>query len=96
MISSSLVVSENLKGPRKVATNTRVYVLARADSVLHFPAELVEDGEGFELPDEKIIEKRKIFTMQLRLRHFCVENVVVARDPGRTWFRLSSFVRAFT
>uniref|UniRef100_A0A915PGB0 Uncharacterized protein n=1 Tax=Setaria digitata TaxID=48799 RepID=A0A915PGB0_9BILA len=95
-ISSSLVVSPNLNGMRNITRNTRVCILVRGTSALKFPEELVETDDGFELPEDEVLGRRKIYSMQFVLKHLCVEDVVVVSNPDTSWFRLSPVIRAFT
>ncbi|VDO77615.1 unnamed protein product [Onchocerca flexuosa] len=64
-ISSLLVVSPNLNTTRKITQNTRVCVLVRGTSALKFPEELVENDDGFELPENEILTRRKIYHSDL-------------------------------
>ncbi|MCP9259958.1 Tetratricopeptide repeat protein 14-like protein [Dirofilaria immitis] len=94
-ISSSLVVSPNLNTARKITQNTRVCILVRGTSALKFPEELVENDDGFELPEHEVSVRRKIYSVRFVLKHLCVEDLVVASDPDTTWFRLSPVIRTF-
>ncbi|KAL3997386.1 TPR repeat family protein [Acanthocheilonema viteae] len=94
-ISSSLVVSSNLSTARNITQNTRVFILVRGTSALKFPEELVENDDGFELPKDEVLVRRKIHLLQFILKHFCIEDVVAVSDSDTAWFRLSPVIRAF-
>ncbi|VDO17948.1 unnamed protein product [Brugia timori] len=95
-ISSLLVISPNLNTARNITRNTRVCVLVRGTSALKFPEELVENDDGFALPEGKVLARRKTYSVQFVLKHLCVEDVVVVSDPDTTWFRLSPIIQAFS
>uniref|UniRef100_A0A158Q8H1 TPR_REGION domain-containing protein n=1 Tax=Elaeophora elaphi TaxID=1147741 RepID=A0A158Q8H1_9BILA len=95
-ISTSLVISSNLNAARNITRNTRVCILVRGTSALKFPEELVENDDGFELPEDEVLARRKIYSVQFVLKHLCVENVITVRNPDTYWFRLSPVIQAFS
>lgn len=75
-----------------------VHLFILASPSLRFPAELIEEDEGFELPSESVILRKKIKSFRIMLKHHC--GMYVNEDPeedcsGLTWFRVSSCLRKF-
>ncbi|VDK85739.1 unnamed protein product [Litomosoides sigmodontis] len=95
-ISSSLVISPNLSATRSITRNTRVSILLRGTSALKFPEELVENDDGFELPKDEALSRRKIYSVRFVLKHLCVENIIAIGNCDTTWFRLSPVIQAFS
>ncbi|CAG9537004.1 unnamed protein product [Cercopithifilaria johnstoni] len=95
-ISSSLIVSSNLSTTRNITRNTRVCILVRGTSALKFPEELVQNDDGFELPEDEVLARRKIYSVRFVLKHLCVQDVVAVNKSDTAWFRLSPIIQAFS
>uniref|UniRef100_A0A0N5APP1 XPGI domain-containing protein n=1 Tax=Syphacia muris TaxID=451379 RepID=A0A0N5APP1_9BILA len=81
-------------------SGAQVYVFVRAKSTLNFPGDLVEEDEGFELPSESKIERKRIEISQICLKHYCgiarAWSLKDDEDDDLTWFRVSTHLRQFS
>lgn len=53
-------------------------------------------SEGFELPADEVLARRKVCSVRFILKHFCVEDAISVNNSDTTWFRLSPFIQAFS